>query len=241
MLKRTNGFSLIEVMLTLFLTLFLITTLTHLYLQHHRNFLQQQRYLAISASAIKVISLLQDEINLAGQVGCARLSRQFTVKPYQNYTLTADNSLMVSKHALSIRYQSYPTATLVRERENKRTLILEPGVSFDRDQLLVISDCTHAEIFRVKSIHFVGNTQHLTPAEALAYDYQAGAEVGHLVIRQYVATDNLSRLGISGHNEVIQDNIHQLQFQREGKNIYFAFQTLFNHTTENWYGYAAKE
>lgn len=241
MFSRTKGLSLLEVLLALSMSLFLIATLTHLYLQHHRSFLQQQRYLDVSESALKVIGLLQDEINMAGHVGCARLSADFHVRSYQGNTITIDNSLVVSANELSVRYQSYPTAILLRGNETNRSLLVGADVRFSANQLLLIADCVHAEIFSVKSINVAGSNQRIAMKDPLFYRYAAGAEIGHLVIRSYMTTDHLLRIENNGRHEIIQSNIQQLHFQRNGHDIRYSFKTLFNQIAENWYGYAAKE
>ena len=237
---RIHGLTLLEVMLALFFSLFLTAILTHLFLRQHKNYLQQQEYLMVAASAHKVLTLLQDEIRMAGQVGCAKLTEDFVVWPYHEFSLTLKNRLVITENDLRVRYQSFPAA-YVKHKNGRNSLISMSDVHFQKDQLLIVSDCAHAEIIQAKSVRLSGDSQIITTTEPLRFDYQAGAEIGHMVARHYFVARDLLREEQGGRRNTVQHNIQHLQFQQDAHGIHYSFQTTFHDALENWYGYAATE
>ena len=238
--RLQQGLTLLEVMIVSGLTIFIITSFTKLFIQYHRRLLKNQQVIAESLTAQKLMTLLQSEIAMSGQIGCARLSDDFIVQPYQQYSLTKLNSLQLSANELTVQYQSTPTI-LLQETKNSRSFITDNGATMQPDDIAVISDCEHAEIFQVKSVNHEQDKQHITTVNPLHFHFQAHAEIGKLIHHHYFLTQRnkenvLIREDLHGRREVYQRKINQLQFLFDGKGVEFYFQT----PTWKWSAYAAK-
>jgi hypothetical protein len=242
---RINGLTLIEVMLALIISTTLMAGLTKLYIEMHHSILSSQRSIHQNFSAMKVLSQLRNEIAQAGQISCAKLNEDFQVFPFESATLTAQNSLIVDDDKLSVRYQAMPVVELIEQHPAAGGLKAEAGTAFAADQLLIISDCRHAEIFKVRSVNKQIDYQIIYPVQPLQHHYQLHAEIGRYIKHDYYVRDaggkkQLILEDMSGRHYVFQSGISELKFVKEDAGVSFEFKTHDNEAASKWYGYAEK-
>lgn len=172
----------------------------------------------LQLSASTFAEMLGKEIERAGYIGCAKLSDNFPVFTRTQFNLTAANKIVGDAHKLTIRYQAFPNALLQKQigailQANKR-------VMFALHDVLVISDCAHAEIFTVKHITEQQDAQLIQPASKLKFVYTRGAEIGKLKINQFYLANK--------SNTLIYQDIQQRKY------------TLFSHMKKLNFDYLIK-
>lgn len=128
--------------------------------------------------------LLRDEIGRAGYIGCARLSRQFPLVNHTAYTLTADNAIVLADNFLQIRRASIPAVMLYQLNQTEKTLLVEKGIRFQAHDIIVVSDCRHAEITEIERVSQTHAGQRLYLTTTMESGFANGAEVARLIISQ---------------------------------------------------------
>jgi hypothetical protein len=241
LIATQSGMTLLEVMLTLSLSLLITTALTTLYLHLHHAALHQQSLQSHQRDARRIKLLLTDEIAAAGHIGCARLSSSFSVIPYLEYSLTAKNALESEDSALTLRYQSFPGATLMEANSHPSRLIVDLGLRFYPKQIGIISDCLHAEVFQVKAVRLTHNTQVIETMLPLHFSYQPYAELGHYRVHRYLLQHSqLVRIDLGQRKNIMMEGIVDLHFSDDGMGISYQFVTSHQSSLKIWSGYAAR-
>jgi hypothetical protein len=221
-----------------------------LYLISEKSTHLQQALTHIQDDAHDAIYILTSEIKKAGNIGCARLTSDFPVAAYREYTLTAENKRIVHDHELIIRYMDYPHASLLKITNH--SLWVSNHAKFLEEDILVISDCKHAEMFQVAQIKMEENKQKLITTSPLKYHYEKNAEISRLQINRYFI-DKTRRTYSDGssiyalfvetkdHRKLeLVANISAIQFTRDvqsGVNI--SLQVTSPPFKKQWYAYAA--
>jgi Tfp pilus assembly protein PilV len=236
--RINSGFSLLEVLLALFVSLLMITLLTHHYLQRYHFIIHDNVRTQNEMSALQIYQLLQDEIMRAGQIGCAHLSTEFKVKPYQRFVLTNENALVVTADSLHVRYQALPVSRL-KQWFNSRHFSMTKDIAVAKGEILLISDCLHAEIFTVLSVEQVGDAVSIYTSDPLQFEYTETAEIGrfasHLyALKQHENQTCLVRENQHGHQEYLNCEVSGLQFRSDKKGVEYEYQIA----DQRWSGYA---
>lgn len=197
-IEQCSGYSLIELMLAISLSLFLSMGMINIFI-HSRNIYRLTQSLnTISSKARMAFHLLSHDIRMAGFIGCVRLTDALSLTRY----LTDDTSLVVwhkgyTTAKLSLpklaRYQKDSDAILIqfldpntfsiKEAKSNHVVLAHRRVFRSKDSLL-ISDCLHAERIHWNNIH-------------LTYSYQMNSEIGFFnKIIYYIAdTGRISETG----------------------------------------------
>lgn len=238
--RLTQGISLLEVMLSSALAVLIISALTNLYIKLNHAVLRNEEYITTSLTAARLISLFRSEVESAGHIGCAQLNEDFIVQPYQKYSITKANSLQVHDNELIVQYQAMPTLSLISPLNQHRTLLTDNGATVEPKDILLISDCNHAEIFQVKSINIKNNVKHITSIGQLRSAYGVNAEVGRLIYHRYFLQHHGARSDLimedsSGRNNILQTDVTDLQFQFDGGGVAYSF----NYNNSIWSAYAS--
>lgn len=240
-IKRQKGMTLLEVMLTLSLSLLITTALTTLYLHYHHAYLHQQLLQSHQRDANKLMLILSDEIAAAGHIGCPRVSASFTVIPYLDNSLTVMNALESEERSITLRYQSFPGATLLFANSHPSRLIADRKLQFHPNQIGIISDCLHAEIFQVKAVHQHHDSQVIDTMLPLHFSYLPFAELGHYIVHRYeLQHSQLVRIDDNQRKNVLIEGIDDLQFSDDGLGVSYHFVTKRQSSIKKWSGYAAR-
>lgn len=128
---------------------------------------------------------MKNEIRQAGNIGCARLEKDFTVIPYDNYMMTAENKLQGEEHAVTIRYATTPLAVVIQETQDATSIRVDQNAKFKLGEILLISDCTKAEVFQVEKIITTADSKVIKPRSPLRQKYLPFAEVAKLSMNTF--------------------------------------------------------
>lgn len=237
----SGGVTLLEMMSAITISMLLILSLTRIYMNMHRLQASQHAMQVQHNHALRLIDIIRDEIGAAGHIGCARLSNDFIVNPLPPYSFTIQNFLTVNANKLTLRYQAFPGVVLLHDMHGQNMLTADASVRYQRGDILVISDCSHAEIFQTDIVVMRANFQIIYPKIPLQHQYRKFSEIGSLVIHQYYvdARHTLMRRELDGRNNEIMTGIDAIAFSRDEGGVRIGFQTVDAVSRQNWHGYAA--
>lgn len=197
-MNRIEGYSLLELMIAISLSLFLSMGMINIFMHSKNIYRLTQNLGTLPTKARMAFYLLSHDIRMAGFIGCVSLIDALSL----NSGLTGDTSLVVwhKGHTTAnvslpklAGYQKDSDAILIQFldpntfpiKEAKSSYIVLAHRKFFRPRdILLISDCQHAELIHWNNIH-------------LSYNYQMGSEIGFFnKIIYYIAdTGRMSETG----------------------------------------------
>ncbi len=221
-----RGITLLEILLSLFLSIGLFAILITIYLTTVKNAAIQAAYYSIQQNSQLALQILARDIHSAGYIGCGRLTEDFPVQTYLHYSLRPNNKIIGEDSAITVRSASTESAYLPLSMDSLQVLFVSLDAHFSRQDVVIVSDCESAEIFQIKSIESAGeNQQKIITQMPLHKHYAQYAEVSKLEENHYVVADTkrvdstgkiikaLFRRYASGHNLELVEGVQQLQFE----------------------------
>jgi hypothetical protein len=192
-MKKILGVTLIELMLALTGTAFILSLLSSIYLTAQTSFTTQSDLSQLQDNARIAASFLTHDIHLAGYIGCAKLTADFPLKNTTDFILNADNKISVNKDSITVRHADTAHDNLLAPMSDYSILQTAQDVKFFVDDILLIADCKSADIFKVKEIYRISGGQEIMAEKPLSNFYQMDAEVSKLEFNTYTA-GNTGRL-----------------------------------------------
>jgi len=216
-----------------------MTTLQSLKLETALNTIQN--------NAKMIHSIFQTEIKQAGNIGCAKLTRDFPIISYGEYQLNSNNKIISpEENQITIRYAEYPNNTLIESMISVNRIDINNTVSFHAGDILLISDCKKAEILIADVIKKNHGNQIIVPHSPLHNRYEKFAEVSRLIINTFYVAETAP-----GKQSLFMENIHHkkselvsgvnhMQIQWENMaGIAIDYELTAATLTKNWHFYAA--
>jgi type II secretory pathway component PulJ len=194
MSKSLQGFSLIETMVSLALAMFILTVLTQQYLSIKQQNIQLQKTIADQAELQWVGDLIRSSIRNAGFTPCGNIDHLISVdQTGKNPHLS---SIDIQPQQLSIRRMSDHVIEGHRQL-NANTLLMQAKPKLNKQDLILIADCFHAEIHSVKDHIVYANEQKVILDNALAFEYQNPFYVGEWIQESYfIRPTSLGKQGL---------------------------------------------
>lgn len=184
-MKKIYGLTLIELLFALTISLLIFSIVRTIFLTTEKSFSTQHALSSIQENARNAIELLQSDIHAAGYIGCAKLNYDFPLKNFPGYEFTSKNKIVVNENTITLRHASVNHTYLTRAMQDSSTLHTTLETSFFADEILLISDCKSAEIFKVKKASANQYEQSITTTAPLSNQYLQNAEVSKLEINTY--------------------------------------------------------
>src|SRR5438128_340840 len=94
--QKKQGFSLIEFLLALTLSLFILSIVSTIYLLSQRHLMSQIALSKIQENIHLLSEIFHTEIHQAGYIGCPKLTENFPIKTISPYDLTVQNKLVTT-------------------------------------------------------------------------------------------------------------------------------------------------
>ena len=242
---KAAGFSIIEMMVALTLGLILSTLLFNNYVDAAGALSMQSSMYHLQEVVNVSNDIITHEIEQAGYIGCAKLVPGFPVKHFQQYSLTAGNQLIVTDVNIISRHASMMNAELLNLNPDKKTLYVSDNLSFKADDILIISDCQHAEIFKVKHIFHLHQQLKIEAVMPLDSDFDKNAEVAYFETNRLF----LKKMGnnkkalfledVKLFHRQITDGVEALHFVSKLHGIVFSETIRVNALQREWGGYAS--
>src|SRR5215208_309167 len=182
-INQFRGFSLIEILMSISLSLILASLLFHILLISQKNYHYQIALHEIENHAQMVSTILHMELKKSGHIGCAHLSKSFLfISPLP---FNDKNKLEIKNNRLTVRYQEFPEVHLNSISKDLTRLDLSAETHYAKNDWMIISNCTHAELFQIEKIMIYSDHQLIMPTAALHYEFDKGAEVAPYIEHQY--------------------------------------------------------
>ena len=189
-LKKMTGFSLVELLVSLVLMLFLSTIIITVYVNTVTNYQQIRHEYRLISNMRYLSQLIPELIQSAGYFGCFKLmDEQYFQNPYEAQFSISNNNLVeinAAKDSIIIRRMSEKNVSLAETMQVKNELVLAQKNHYKPEGYLVISDCLHADIIKVNDI----SSLQITAEYDLSKFYLKHAIIGELIIEQLRVREN---------------------------------------------------
>jgi len=213
-MKKQDGISLIELLIASAVGLVLLAVAVQLYLNSKQAYVANEGISRLQENGRIAIHILNQEIRTAGFVGCAQLSDEFALHndPYNTKTtfnldgeiigyrgknnswspsLPPSRSLkrriVPGTDALLIKKAAEVSVDVLDDMSSRDKILVSSEQQFKKNDVLLISDCVRADIFKVQSVVKTRSPkgQLLTSVTPLSERYKKHAEVGKFLAKVY--------------------------------------------------------
>jgi hypothetical protein len=181
-----SGITLLEFMLAMLISLLLLGILGMIYLAIEKNTAAQTAYRMIQENGRVAAQLLVRNLHRAGRIGCPRLTADFPIISYLNYTVSPANIIMGTDVMVTIRGGSEASGFLSQAMITTSILYASTEMHFSPGDVAIISDCQTAEIFKIKVIEKINQqTQKIILQTPLHKQYGNQSELRNFEINTY--------------------------------------------------------
>lgn len=212
-MRTQLGFSLSELLISLFLTSLIMTLLFAFYLSTKRQYMETQAVLSRNFEQQWVADLLTDSVRRAGFTPCLGvdyLKRVDRRRPGRDLA-----GLRVTNHPrklLEINHMNEHFYTPLKIGSSQ--ILLAKTAVFNEKRPLIIADCQHAEVHEVALVEKTGRGLLLTLAKPLLFTYTSISYVGEWLeenwfIKQTASGKNVLYYKLV-HSEELSPLIHAL-------------------------------
>lgn len=210
-------------MLALILSMFILLSLSLIYLASAKNHLAEAALHNIQENIRVSSQILQSELRMAGNVGCAKLQNNFPVTTSQPYNMTYDNRLhdyqgnevKVGTDALTVRYANPLPAFLIETMHDLNNIHIAASPKMAVGDMVVISDCETAEMFDIQALSTASDgTQFIETNKNLTKQYKENSEVSEFEMNTFYIgkTDRKSATGVAIYALYMEDrNFHKTE------------------------------
>lgn len=183
-LKKQIGILLIDLMIAMLLGTLLVACLLKMFIVYQNNASLQNALNVMQRNAVATIDILSEEIHKSGYIGCAKLNSEFPITSLQNYSINSENKLIGTDNILIVRHVAMPVI-LNQDMQNNSVINTTNEIRFSVNDILLISDCSKAEIFQAAAISHHRQAQTIIATQALHNVFSKNAEVAKLKINKF--------------------------------------------------------
>lgn len=208
-MKKQLGFSLSEVLISLFLASIITTILMQFYLSTKHQYVEAQEILSRNLDLRWTADLISDSIRRAGFTPCLNIDRLFSSDQRKNGAII--HALIIkNKPEQSIQIHRMHERFAQVEKIHRRTQIrVSDKVVFNEKRPLLIADCEHAEVQKIFSIEYYEGSQLITLDTPLQFSYGTSVYIGEFVEEQWFIKEKKLHYR-SIHTEELTPLIHSL-------------------------------
>lgn len=187
--RHIRGLSLIEVMISLSLSILLLMILLHVYLQNQQSANWQNQIMLLNHELTMTSLLLREDIHQSGYIGCPKLTADFPIANHTRIVFDAGHALLLDdENHLLVQHAQLKHAILYGVLQSKY-LQLSKNRLFQIGDVLIISDCKHAEIVQALKVSQHHGMQQIELPYSLRYKFNKYAEVTRLSQHTYFLRD----------------------------------------------------
>ena len=187
---KLKGFSLIELMLALLLGTVVLTLMGRHYLNSKHQSNDTVKLLARAYDQQLISQLIHTSIRQAGFTPCGSV-RGLNLDNEQR-TSPLLQPVMVNvgdKKALQISRMS-ERFSIVKEALSKKQFQVETGIEFKSNERVLIADCFHAEMAKIKWTSHENQSWRITLEKALHYGYESPIYIGEWLEERFFIDKN---------------------------------------------------
>jgi prepilin-type N-terminal cleavage/methylation domain-containing protein len=168
-----RGFTLIELVITMLLSLGIVSLMGRLYIVQMRNLQAQAALLEISHHGAKLTALFQSAFKNIHFMGCAHWTSDF---PLHNW-ISANQLIGLTKnHFDAVRIQKISSVGSRVVKVTGQLIFIHPDTLLQKQKRGVITDCQKGEGVDIAAISQSVNASTITAKQALYFKYDEQAE-----------------------------------------------------------------
>lgn len=189
-MKTQAGISLTEVLISLFLTSVIVTTLCQLYLGCKRQYLEIEKILTARFDVQWVSDLLSDSIRRAGFTPCLGIEHLQVIDRRNRQNKI--HALQISNQPnqfIQVNRMNEHFTKIVKVEGATRILVQNP-VSFHKRRPVLVADCEHAEVQELFDIEHHADNSLITLNKPLVFSYDSSAYIGEYLEEKWFIKNN---------------------------------------------------
>ncbi|MDP1602620.1 MAG: prepilin cleavage protein [Legionella sp.] len=213
-MRKDEGVSLTELLISLFLSSLLMSLLMHHYLNSKQQYRFFQTTLEQRFDEQLITELIQGSIRRAGFTPCRGINKLIS-RDSRNEArnLVAVDANAGKYHALKLNRMSEKYFIVSNVLSPARLLLVGEALIESKKPVL-IADCFHAEVHVIKSIQRTYQGTVITLKKPLVFDYYSSVYIGEWVEEQYFIKQNQQGLAAlfyeTEHQEELSKRFNQL-------------------------------
>lgn len=189
-MKRHSGFGLTEILISLFLSSLIITSLIQLYFSVKRHYFISEQIIAEQLEMQWVSDLLSDSIRRAGFTPCLNINSLITTDTrHLSHSVKGIKWGAAHEQYLQLNRMSDVFTEQVQFK-NTTELLLVNRLAVNTHRPLIIADCQHAEIHQILNTKKTTTGQRITLAAPMRYSYEQSVFVGEWIEEQWMVKPN---------------------------------------------------
>jgi prepilin-type N-terminal cleavage/methylation domain-containing protein len=220
-MNRRRGFSLVELVISLFALSLIMTLVMQQYLLSKRQYLRMRTLLEQNLELQLVSDLLRDSLRSAGYTPCAGLSSLQGMDGRQGKAgLVAVELSSGKEKRLKINRMDEHFSRVVNFLGPNK-VVVEGDIHFEAEEAILIADCYHAEVQLLREARKTKAGTVLTLKKSLTFNYLAPIYLGGWIEEEFfMRNDQQKRLSLfykKKRAEVLSSLIHSLSVHLEGR------------------------
>ena len=213
-MKKISGFSLTEILISLFLASLIITSLFRFYLASKEQYTKVHKIVTDQLELQWVCDLLADSIRRAGFTPCIGIDL-IANKEKLLKSLIIERT---PKDLIQINRMSEYFAQVLQLLGSNQVLI-EPNIKINTKRPIMLADCSHAEIFKIVHQEKLPSGTLLTLDTTIKYSYSKPMYVAEWLEEKWFINTNSnappSLYYHLGQTEELSPLIHSLKVDRQ--------------------------
>lgn len=213
-MNKESGFSLTEILISLFLASVLISSLFRFYLSSKEQYRKIQKTVADQLELQWVSDLLADSVRRAGFTPCLGID----LIPNKEKRIKSLIIEQAPQEQLQINRMSEFFAEVLQFRGTKQVLI-KPSVQINTKKPIMLADCLHAEITHAVHQRKLASGTLLTLAAPVHYTYNKPTYVGQWLEEKWFIHNNAqtppSLYYHLGQTEELSPLIHSIKIDKK--------------------------
>jgi hypothetical protein len=186
---RQRGISLVELMISLFLSSLLMSALMQHYLCIKEQYNHTQQVLEQRLELQIISELIRDSTRAAGFAPCLGVNRLKTKDRRDDSSSLAAITLDEKSQALKLARMSENFVVLLKELSATR-LLLDGKHVFDARYPILIADCFHAEVHNIAHSEKTRQGVLITLKKPLSFQYSAPVYLGEWIEERFLIEKN---------------------------------------------------
>ena len=219
-LRNKQGFTILEIMIALSISVLIISVLFQWYRMQWNSMAAQNNLIAVIEQAHLVSDYLASEIEQAGYVGCVKVTDNFPVTSDLSEMIPLHPWLIIAPHMLTVRHANKRYNELYIAMHDFNQLIISNTVRFKTGDIVVVSDCKQAEIFKIHHVYYSTHHQVIIPEQPLHHLFSQYSVIS-LFESNYFFVDN----GYLTASNIYHRKSHLVKGVRE-----ITFHLMLDHT-----------
>lgn len=226
-----KGFTLIEILISISLSLVVLSTITTIYYKATYHFEMQTHLLQVQENSLIFTDLIRSELQRRGNIGCLKLTKNVKLDTNINFRLTMNNQLRSyqgehkdQSDGFTVRYKHPHSTPLIDNMSDVNTLMVASGNGFKKGDVVIVSNCRQGEIFKILKLHQTTHGVIVYSEFPLHHRYHKGSEVALYVVNSYFLTATKRLQQNKPVYALFQKNINQ-----ENKELVEGIETMIIH------------